>query len=188
MNQVYIINGKPRIGKDSFVKEVKKCLANVNYRVYNISAIEPILHLVEQIGFDVAKTVANRKMFSLIKQAVDLRDYTFNVTQNTVQNILTKKSSDGNNIIFIHCREPKEIDKYVRAYSAKTILIMSPEIEKLNIDYGNDSDNNVNNYNYTYIINNHKTLEFKSEEEITKINHELAKKFVDNVILKRSFR
>lgn len=91
MNQVYIINGKPRIGKDSFVKEVKKYLANVNYRVYNISAIEPILHLVEQIGFDVAKTVTNRKMFSLIKQAVDLRDYTFNVTQNTVQNILTKK-------------------------------------------------------------------------------------------------
>lgn len=185
MNQVYVINGKPRIGKDSFVKEVKKYLANVNYRVYNISAIEPILHLVEQIGFDVAKTVANRKMFSLIKQAVDLRDYTFNVTRNIIQDIFT--SSDGNDIIFVHCREPKEIDKYVRAYNAKTILIMSPDIEKLNIDYGNNSDNNVNNYNYTYIINNHKTLDFKSKEEITEINHELAKKFVENVILKRRF-
>lgn len=186
MSQVYIINGRPGIGKDSFVAEVKKSLVEINYSVHNISTINPILRLVEQIGFDTTKTAANRKMFSLIKQAVDFRDYTFNETRNTIRNILI--FPEGNDIVFIHCREPKEIDKYVRAYNAKTILIMSPDIEKLNIDYGNDSDNNVNNYNYTYIINNHKTLDFKSKEEITEINHELAESFIQNVILEREIR
>lgn len=186
MNQVYIINGKPGIGKDSFVTEVKKSLAKINYRVHNISTIAPVFRLVEQIGCDITKTAANRKMFSLIKQAVDLRDYTFNVTRNIIRDIFTLAGK--NNIVFVHCREPKEIDKYVRTYKAKTILIMSPDIEKLNIDYGNDSDNNVNNYNYTYIINNHKTLDFKSKEEITEINHELAESFIKNVILEREIR
>lgn len=183
MNQFYVINGRPKIGKDTFVSIVKEHLTKSNYLVHNISTMEPLLKFIDVLGLNKEKTLKNRKMFSLLKEAVDMQGYTFAKTKEKICEIC-KENKNYNNIIFIHCREPKEIDKYVEFLHAKTILITSPEIEKLQIDYGNNSDNNVNNYNYDYIINNHKPIKIKSQQEINEIYKKTVEDFINYVVCK----
>jgi|GEM_PF-2977265 hypothetical protein len=183
MNQFYVINGRPKIGKDTFVSIVKEHLTESNYLVHNISTMEPLLKFIDDLGLNKEKTLKNRKMFSLLKEAVDIQGYTFSRTKEKICEIC-KENKNYNNIIFIHCREPKEIDKYVEFLHAKTILITSPEIEKLQIDYGNNSDNNVNNYNYDYIINNHKPIKIKNQQEINEIYKKTVEDFINYVVCK----
>ena len=58
--------------------------------------------------------------------------------------------------IFIDCREPKEIQKFVDRLGAKTIFI-DRKIEDYNAS--NHADANVENFEYDIVINNNGTLE-----------------------------
>lgn len=57
--------------------------------------------------------------------------------------------------LFIHCREPKEIQRIVNTYNAKTLLIKRGEL----VVTSNHADANVNDYNYDFVINNNGSLE-----------------------------
>ena len=63
-------------------------------------------------------------------------------------------------IIFLHVREPEEIEKFVKATgsAAKTLLIRGGE-RMTKTDYGNVSDDRVEDYSYDYYFINDKTLE-----------------------------
>lgn len=77
------------------------------------------------------------------------------------------KNSD-NEIMFIHIREPEEIERAKIKFNAKTLLIKRESYDNIT---SNSSDANVENYNYDFVINN-STLE----------NLELeAKNFVDTL-------
>jgi hypothetical protein len=58
--------------------------------------------------------------------------------------------------VFIHCREPKEIQKLVDALGAKTIIVRRAAAE--NVIASNLSDANVFNYHYDITINNNGSL------------------------------
>lgn len=76
---------------------------------------------------------------------------------------------DFNSIIFIHCREPKEIQKFVERKGAITLFITRPEINPIQT---NDADANVCNYSYDYYISNDGTiddLKEKAQEFLHKI-------------------
>ena len=60
-------------------------------------------------------------------------------------------------VIFIHCREPEEIQRFVKDYGATTILLRRPDVEG-NIQ-SNHADTNVFNYNYDFEIQNNKGLD-----------------------------
>ena len=63
-------------------------------------------------------------------------------------------------IIFIHCREPEEIARFVKDLGAKTLLIKRNTGEI----YLNHADLKVENYQYDYTIENNGTLdEFKDK-------------------------
>ena len=66
-------------------------------------------------------------------------------------------------IMFVHIREPEEIEKFVKATdgNAKTLLVRGGERMKKSA-YGNVSDDGVENYDYDYYFLNDCTLE-KSE-------------------------
>ena len=71
--------------------------------------------------------------------------------------------------MFIHIREPKEIQKVVDCYDVLTLLIKRKDYETIK---SNEADANVENYNYDFIFEND-TLE-KLEET--------AKDFVDKLV------
>lgn len=58
--------------------------------------------------------------------------------------------------MFIHIREIAEIEKIKKKIKAKTLLVKNPKVKLI---LSNESDANVNNYNYDYMLLNNGTLE-----------------------------
>jgi len=72
-------------------------------------------------------------------------------------------------MMFIHIREIGEIEKIKNIIKAKTLLIKNPKVKLI---LSNESDANVNNYNYDYVLLNNGTLEDlqkKAKEFVEKI-------------------
>lgn len=69
----------------------------------------------------------------------------------SIKEAINKFNSSDDEIMFIHIREPEEIQRVVDNFSAKTLLIKR---EGLKIIDTNSSDANVENYKYDYIIIN----------------------------------
>lgn len=60
-------------------------------------------------------------------------------------------------VIFIHCREPEEIARFVKDYNATTVIIRRPQVETEN--QSNHADSEVFKYNYDVQIHNETTLD-----------------------------
>lgn len=58
--------------------------------------------------------------------------------------------------MFIHIREIAEIEKIKNIINAKTLLVKNPKVKLI---LSNESDANVNNYSYDYVLLNNGTLE-----------------------------
>ena len=58
--------------------------------------------------------------------------------------------------MFIHIREIAEIEKIKNIINAKTLLVKNPKVKLI---LSNESDANVNNYTYDYVLLNNGTLE-----------------------------
>ncbi|MBR7116904.1 MAG: hypothetical protein IKC87_04265 [Clostridia bacterium] len=147
-----VINGRGGVGKDTLCD-----LAAKHYKVYNISSVDPIKEIARMCGWDGRKDDKSRRFLSDIKALT--------VAYNDFPTVWAKERYLGflgseNEIMFLHIREPLEIEKFVRATGgeAKTLLIrgggrMTKE------SYGNVSDDNVENYSYDYYFTNDKSLE-----------------------------
>ena len=61
-----------------------------------------------------------------------------------------------NKVVFIHVREPKEIERLKIALNANTLLIKNDNIMS---EFGNHADDMVENYEYDYVITNNGTLQ-----------------------------
>ena len=73
------------------------------------------------------------------------------VSDEKLKEAIKKFNSSDDEIMFIHIREPEEIQRVVDKFSAKTLLIKR---EGLKIIDTNSSDANVENYKYDYTIIN----------------------------------
>ena len=62
-----------------------------------------------------------------------------------------------NSVMFIHCREPKEIQRFKDEFGALTLLIRRDAAEEKN--WQNESDKSVLNYTYDAIVANNGSLE-----------------------------
>jgi hypothetical protein len=60
-------------------------------------------------------------------------------------------------VVFIHCREPKEIARICKEMNAESLLITRDEVETEK--QSNHADADIYNYNYDYTICNDDTLE-----------------------------
>ena len=164
-----VINGYPEAGKDTFVKMFAEAAGEEN--VLNVSTIDCVKSIAIKCGWDGSKTPENRKFLS------DLKDVLSRWGDVPYKNVMTSinywlaarnvqmahrfgtdciwKAPRG--FIFVHCREPEEIKKFVERNDAITVFIKRPgnnqEI------YNNHADENVEKYLYDYVINNDGTLE-----------------------------
>ena len=149
---IVIINGTGGSGKDTFVSFVSKY-----NKVYNFSSIDKVKEIAKEIGWDGGKTEKDRKFLSDLKKlTTEYNDMAF----NSIKDAVNKFNNTNEEIMFIHIREPEEIQRAKDVFNAKTLLIKR---EGLDLIKSNFSDANVENYDYDYVINN-TTLE-KLEEE-----------------------
>ena len=160
--KVVIINGIGGSGKDTFVEMCRDVLGAAC--CLNISTVDFVKEVAKYCGWDGTKTPENRKFLSDLKKVltewneIPLKEICQKV--RTWQGIWIGSGNYHKAVVFIHCREPKEIDKLVyqfNQYEPVTLLIRREAAES--VEQINDSDNSVLNYSYDYTVWNGGSLE-----------------------------
>lgn len=155
--KVVVINGAGGVGKDSFVK---LCQSNFNYKIENISTVDKVKEFAKQMGWNGEKTEESRHFLS------DLKDLWTKYYDGPMMDV-TKKvifcKMTGYDVVFIHCREPKEIQRLKERFNADTLLIKRDTIEKIE---SNHADAEVENFSYDYVIENNGTIEDLKQKAI----------------------
>lgn len=157
--QIFIINGSGGTGKDTFIKILEEILyedivwSRDQNLVVNFSSVDKVKEIARIIGWNGEKTERNRKFLSELKQlCIDYNDMPFNSIKEKANEFLHSNSI----FLFLHIREPKEIEKAKQSFKAKTMLIKRDVIEHI---ISNESDKNVYDYEYDIVIDNNGTLE-----------------------------
>lgn len=149
---VIIINGKGGAGKDTVCE-----IASNFFRVKNISAITPIKDIATNYGWNGEKDEKSRKFLSDLKRAfIEYND----LPNRYLEEEYHKFEKSDIDILFVHIRENDQIDAFKRIVKLKcvTMLVRSSKIEDENKQYGNCSDDNVENYAYDYYYTNGKPM------------------------------
>jgi len=146
--KIFIINGVGTSGKDTFVNLVSKFIQTWNY-----SSVDKIKEVASELGWHGGKTEKDRKFLSDLKLLCsEYNDLPMNCMIDVVKRFLFSKTLS---FLFLHIREPKEIEKAKNLFNARTILIRRDSVKPIT---SNMADANVENYNYDFIIDNSGTL------------------------------
>ena len=165
--KIVIINGQPRAGKDQFVTFCKK---HYNWCL-NLSTVDFVKEIAAMCGWDGTKTPNNRKFLSDLKDLLtNWNDVPYQKIKREIELFKREMKNynfdpDEEGIIFIHCREPKEISRFVEEMGAYSLLIRRPEEETE--EQSNHSDSQVFDFDYEFIIHNDGTLEELEGKTVT---------------------
>ena len=153
---IIIINGSGGCGKDTVISFISEVRSVINY-----SSVDSVKDIAKLIGWNGGKTEKDRKFLSDLKLlTTEYNDMPFNCMKNCVDIFINHTNST---FLFLHIREPKEIDRAVKEFNAKTLLIKNFNVKEIKT---NMADANVNNYKYDYEILNNGTLEDLKEKAI----------------------
>ena len=146
---IIIINGTGGSGKDTLVS-----FCGESKRVLNISAVDKVKEAAKiLVGWNGEKDEKARKMLSDLKLlSVEYNDAPAKYILKKVDEF--KESEEE--LMFTHIRESSEIRKLKEATGAKTLLVKNNRVAPI---VTNVSDNDVENFEYDYIIGNNGTLE-----------------------------
>lgn len=157
---IAIVNGTAGVGKTSFESMVCR-LVGENKFGYIVSTIDFVKDVARKCGWDGTKTPENRKFLSDLKDLLtDWNDIPFKKVKEEVETIKYEMEvadlDPEKSIIFIDCREPKEIKRLCEELGAKSLLIRRATAE--NEKASNHADADVLNYNYDIVIENNGTI------------------------------
>ena len=159
--RIVVINGVGGAGKDLFVAFCASILGSD--KVKNCSTVDYVKAVAASIGWDGTKDDKNRKFLSDLKNILtEWDDIPYRKIKLEIEEFQAKMNKLGgkyaeNSVMFIHCREPKEIQRFVEEFNAETLLIRRELAEEKN--WGNASDKGVLNYPYDCVIHNDGSLE-----------------------------
>lgn len=124
--------------------------------VDTISTVDFIKQIATECGWDGVKTPRNRKFLSDLK---DLLTEWNDVPYQKILDHIEYMQEFGRLydwILFVDCREPKEIQKLKERLNATTVLVrrLGDEVNETS----NHADANVFEYEYDYIIKNYGDL------------------------------
>lgn len=140
---IVIINGSGRAGKDSFVHATAKFAY-----VMNFSSVDKIKKAAEVLGWDGGKSEKDRKFLS------DMKDLSTAYNDCPFQSMREKVSEFYNSeadILFLHIREPEEIERAKKEFNAHTLLIIRNSVDHVK---SNHADANVFCYDYDFTVLN----------------------------------
>ena len=150
--QYIIVGGFPRSGKSTFVSYCQKIIGE-QYTL-NISTVDLVKYIAARVGWDGTKTPKNRKFLSDLKQLlVEWNDIPYKDVIKTAQYARDELNSYGIThtlYVFVQCREPEEIQKFVDRVGARTVFVLRKDHEKPT----NESDIATRRYNYEATIFN----------------------------------
>ena len=146
---VIIINGTGGSGKDTFVEFCGEFTS-----IINISSVDKVKEAAKTlVGWNGEKDEKSRKLLVDLKQlSIEYNNYPSKYIWEKYNEFM----GSNERYLFIHIREIDEIIKAKKMLNAKTLLVKNPRVELIT---SNDSDGNVYNYNYDYVIENDGTLE-----------------------------
>ncbi len=160
---VVIINGRGGVGKDTFCNVISDC-----YNVLNVSSIDPVKEIARTVGWQNGKEFKDRKFLSDMKSLlVEYNDYP---TQYLLSEYKRFMEDDIYQVMFVHIREPKEIEKFRALIDGRCITLKITRSDIENVVFGNSSDDNVDDYNYDYTYHNDTPLESVSLEILKYFN------------------
>lgn len=141
--QVFIINGSGGVGKDTFIS-----LLDYRAIVMNFSSVDKVKEVAKVVGWNGGKTEKDRKFLCDLKQlCTNYNDMPLNSMKEKYHNFLETPA----HFLFLHIREPEEIERAKKVFNAKTVLVKRNSVKHI---VSNASDGNVYNYNYDIVINN----------------------------------
>lgn len=150
--KIVVINGKGQSGKDTLVK-ISSVISD--WPVYNFSSVAIVKRAAEILGWEGTKKPEDRKFLS------DLKKLSVNYN-NQPNDYLVYSATEMKNMSlgFFHIREPIEISVFKSSFPEVSTIrkhdceIVTLLVDRYNVIYGNESDDNVSKYQYDYTIVN----------------------------------
>ena len=152
---VFIVNGKPRAGKDTFAM-----ILNRYMNVYKYSAVTKVKEIATLCGWDGQKEERDRKFLHELKMLTS--EYSDMAYQDVVNEI--KKYRNGEieaDVFIVDVREPEEIERLAKEVGALTVFIENNNVPSIT---SNAADANVENYEYDFVVPNNGTMNDFEEE------------------------
>ena len=155
---VFIVNGKPRAGKDTFAM-----ILNRYMDVYKYSAVTKVKEIATLCGWDGQKEERDRKFLHELKMLTS--EYSDMSYQDVVNEIEKYRNGEIEADVFVvDVREPEEIERLAKEVGAITVFIENNNVPSI---MSNAADANVENYEYDFVIRNNGTMkEFEYEIKI----------------------
>ena len=149
---IIVINGKGGVGKDTLIDFVREYC-----KIQNVSAITPTKSVARLLGWHGEKTLKARKFLSDLKAlSIAYNDYPTEYLLREANKFLSNKYEGV--FMFVHIRECEEIQKFKDRCNGNVFtLLVRRDIDVS--EFGNDSDDNVEDYHYDYVFDNNKSLE-----------------------------
>jgi len=155
---IYIINGLPESGKDTFVDFVSTFVTTKN-----ISTIDWVKEFcyIEYGIVPTDKSLKNRAIWH--REKMRHNNYIFKIICDQIYGLYYT------DVCFIHCREAKNIEKFINYFNgSKSILID----RKSDNDVSNFGDSDVYNYKYDIIIDNNNGFDSLKNNVVKFMNDE----------------
>ncbi len=149
IHKVIVINGMPRSGKDTFVSFASKYATTTNF-----SSVDFVKDVARFAGWNGEKDPKSRLFLSELKEL--LAEYDDIPYKKIAEEIRWFKNQPEQELLFIHIREPREIERVVRDFGATTVLVKRANNQQV---VSNDSDKYTEAYNYDFILNNDSDLD-----------------------------
>lgn len=147
---VFIVNGKPRAGKDTFAEILNRYMV-----VYKYSAVTKVKEIAKQCGWTGAKEEKDRKFLHELKMLTSA--YSDLPYRDVLDKIEKYRSGEILADVFVvDVREPEEIERLQKATDAITVYIENENVPAIT---SNEADANVANYEYDFTIFNNGSIE-----------------------------
>ena len=156
--KIFIVNGAGGSGKTTFERMVENIAEQEGYDIRVLSTIDYVKQIAKTLGWDGGKTLNDRRFLSDLKDALTRwKDVPYQKIKEILEAFDFIQRIDA---VFIDCREPEEIARFVKDYNAITILVQRGE----SVTFGNHADDNVKNYQYDITIDNSRGLDELNQE------------------------
>ena len=148
MKKIFIVNGKPRAGKDTFAELLGKYC-----RVFKYSSVDKVKQIAAKCGWDGSKMDKDRKFLAELKRiTTEYNDMSYDDVAEKVAYFL---KTDFFDVMLIDIREPEEIERAIEGFGAEAIFIESKHAQTV---ITNQADKNVENFEYDHIVKNNGSL------------------------------
>lgn len=153
MNNVhlFIINGGPESGKDTFVNLVA-ALNCSKKKVINVSSVDDVKTAATILGWDGKKTEKSRKFLSDIKALSE--DYNSHSITKIVDLV---RANHRDTVYFYHVREMASINKIKQQFTDSMFVVKTVYVDRdSEVELSNTSDieASMNSHEYDIVIDN----------------------------------